>query len=255
MARSSLCANIAGVGRSTARRSVSGPGGGGVIGKLSDATARPPKAVKRIVRANVAAACTGAKKPWLITLLHGCLPDLYCFMRQPSVATFAGVAAFSWRPFHAEAMPRGLMGSIDANEERRRMKKMIPKRVLNAQRVRRISGSFAFLEHRFLGDGFLSSLSHRELILYVFLVLAADRLGLSYYSYDRICEVLKLDLNDYLAARDGLLDKDLIGFDGVIFQVFSLPAKPVSVRHPQDEHPRGCVPIGQLFRKMLEGRS
>lgn len=49
---------------------------------------------------------------------------------------------------------------------------MILKKVLNAQRVRSICGSFAFLEHRFLRGGFLSSLTHHELILYVFLVLA-----------------------------------------------------------------------------------
>jgi hypothetical protein len=135
------------------------------------------------------------------------------------------------------------------------MKKMIQKKVINAQRVRSISGSFAFIEHRFLRDGFLSSLSHCELLLYVFLVLAADRRGLSYYSYDKICEVLKIDLSDYLAARDGLLGKDLIGFDGAFFQVLSLPAKPVSVGCIQEENARGHVHVGQLFRKMLEGRS
>jgi len=125
------------------------------------------------------------------------------------------------------------------------MKEMIHKKVLNAQRVRRISGSFAFLEHRFLRNGFLSSLSHGELILYVFLVLAADRVGLSYYSHDRICEVLKIDLKDYLTARDGLLDKDLIAFDGVIFQVLSLPVEPPAVWRLPDQRPRGQVQIGQ----------
>lgn len=147
------------------------------------------------------------------------------------------------------------MGSIDANEDGGGIKEMILKKVLNHQRVRSISGSFAFLEHRFLRGGFLSSLTHHELILYVFLVLAADRRGLSYYSYDRICEVLKIDLNDYLAARDGLLDKDLISFDGVIFQVLSLPAQPVSVRCQPDLNCRGPVAIGPLFKKMLEERS
>ena len=132
---------------------------------------------------------------------------------------------------------------------------MIQKKLINTQRVRSISGSFAFLEHRFLRDGFLSSLSHYELLLYVFLVLAADRRGLSYYSYDKICEVLKIDLSDYLAARDGLLGKDLIGFDGALFQVLSLPAKPIGVRCIQEENARGHVHIGQLFKKMLEGRS
>lgn len=43
-----------------------------------------------------------------------------------------------------------------------------------ASRLRRIDGSFAFLPHRFLRDGFLQSLTDDELRLYLMLVLAAD---------------------------------------------------------------------------------
>lgn len=134
---------------------------------------------------------------------------------------------------------------------------MIQKKVLNPQRVRRICGSYSFIEHRFIRDGFLSSLSHYELLLYVFLVLVGDREGLSYYSHDKICEVLKIDLNNYLGARDGLMGKDLIGFDDIIFQVFSLPSKPLSERGVREEtrKPSEHIPIGQLFKKILEGRS
>jgi hypothetical protein len=59
---------------------------------------------------------------------------------------------------------------------------MIEKSPLCPQRVRKITGSFAFLEHRFVRDGFWTSLTHHELLLYVFLVLVADRNGLSYYT-------------------------------------------------------------------------
>ena len=56
---------------------------------------------------------------------------------------------------------------------------MLEKRILCPERVRKIEGSFAFIEHRFLRDGFWVSLSHDELLLYVLLVMAADRAGLS----------------------------------------------------------------------------
>jgi hypothetical protein len=92
-----------------------------------------------------------------------------------------------------------------------------------ATRVRRIEGSFAFLPHRFLRGGFFASLTRNELALYVFLVLAADREGLSFYSYDRICSILEIDPDSYIDARNGLLAKDLIAFDGSRFQVLSLP--------------------------------
>lgn len=97
-----------------------------------------------------------------------------------------------------------------------------------AERVRSIRGqSFAFIPHRFLRDGFLCSLSGDELRLYVFLVLAADRQGISFYGFERICSVLTMCLDEFLEARNGLIAKDLIAFDGVRFQVLSLPAKPV----------------------------
>ena len=110
--------------------------------------------------------------------------------------------------------------------ERRR--EMIEKRVLCPQRVRTINGSFAFLEHRFLQDGFWETLGHHELLLYVFLILVGDRKGLSYYTYDRVCGLLKITLDDYILARNDLIKKDLIAFDGRLFQVLSLPKKPVS---------------------------
>ena len=106
---------------------------------------------------------------------------------------------------------------------------MITKQPLCPERRRTITGSFAFLEHRFLRDGFWSSLSQHECLLYVFLVLVADRHGLSYYSYDKICTLLRFTLEDYLVARNGLIAKDLIAFDGYLFQVLSLPDKPVRV--------------------------
>ena len=103
---------------------------------------------------------------------------------------------------------------------------MIKKKILNQERVRRIEGGFSFIPHRFLTDGFLEDLSQKELLLYLFLVLASDRYGLSYYAYDRICSMLKLTGEDYIEARDSLLEKDLIAFDGTLYQVLDLPGKP-----------------------------
>ncbi len=103
---------------------------------------------------------------------------------------------------------------------------MIEKAPLIAERVRRISGSFSFIEHRFLRGGFWQSLSHEELLLYFFLILSGDRNGVSFYSYDKICSLLKVHLDAYILARNGLIEKDLIAFDGHFFQVLALPESP-----------------------------
>ncbi|MFH1350558.1 MAG: hypothetical protein ABII26_06425 [Pseudomonadota bacterium] len=104
---------------------------------------------------------------------------------------------------------------------------MIERRALCPDRIRKIEGGFAFLEHRFLRDGFFESLTHHELMLYLFLVLAGDRKGLSFYSYDKMCSLLCFSIDEYLLARDDLIQKDLIAFDGHMFQVLSLPQRPV----------------------------
>jgi hypothetical protein len=55
--------------------------------------------------------------------------------------------------------------------------------------------------------------------------MASDRNGVSFYSYDTICTLLQLSLDEYIASRNSLIKKDLIAFDGILFQVLSLPQK------------------------------
>ena len=131
---------------------------------------------------------------------------------------------------------------------------MIKKKILDASRIRRIDGGFSFIPHRFLTDGFLASLQQPELLLYVFLVLAADRYGLSYYSYNRICSLLQLSTEQYITARDGLIKKDLIAFDGTLFQVLELPQKPCQLPTPPHRSlNENTVPIAGLIQQSLKG--
>ena len=105
---------------------------------------------------------------------------------------------------------------------------MVRKRILIADRVRQVTGSFAFIPHRFLSDGFFASLSREELLVYFFLVMAADRDGLSYYGSKSICSLLHVSEDEYKNARDQLIARDLIAFDGTLFQVLALPTRPVA---------------------------
>jgi hypothetical protein len=132
---------------------------------------------------------------------------------------------------------------------------MIRKKILAPQRIRQIEGSFGFIPHRFLTDGFLAVLSQHELVVYLFLILAADRYGLSFYSCNSICSLLSLTVDQYLKARDGLVRKDLIAFDGTIFQVLSLP-EPLNTNRRQPLGPtrdKGLVSIAQVLQHSLRG--
>jgi len=127
----------------------------------------------------------------------------------------------------------------------------IKKKILNPDRIRRIHGGFSFIPHRFLADGFLAALHQMEILLYLFLVLASDRHGLSFYNYDTICSLLQMSLDQYIKARNGLIDKDLIAFDGTVFQVLELPAKPVSSSDDQ-KHAGDQAAIAQLADRSLK---
>ena len=128
---------------------------------------------------------------------------------------------------------------------------MIKKKVLNPNRVRCIERGFSFIPHRFLTDGYLASLSQQELLLYFFLVLVSDRQGLSFYSYDAICSLLQFSADDYIRARDALIEKDLIASDGTLFQVLDLPVMPpagagrgLRPHQPKLRHRIGQTPQG-----------
>jgi hypothetical protein len=132
---------------------------------------------------------------------------------------------------------------------------MITKRVLDPNRIRRIDGGFSFIPHRFLTDGFLSSLTQKEILLYFFLILASDRYGLSFYSYDAICSFLQITLDQYIEARDSLVRKNLIAFDGTLFQVLDLPESPLQ-RPPMkaalaSDRPQQRCQIATLIQQSL----
>lgn len=168
---------------------------------------------------------------------------------------FAVEKVWLWSISLAEAMGGGIRKSspnhFDVPEEH-----MVERKPLVCHRIRKINGSFAWIGHRFLRGGFFTSLSHNELLLYFFLVLAADRQGLSYYHYDKICSLLCLSLDDYIVARNQLIDKDLLAFDGTFFQVLSLPQSPVIqpaklLQDRDDMETFDPATIGQILRKQF----
>jgi hypothetical protein len=129
---------------------------------------------------------------------------------------------------------------------------------IRPDRVRRIQRGFSAIPNRFLHGGFFASLTHVERSLYFFFVLAGDRNGVSYYGYDRICSTLEVPVEDFLAARKALIEKDLIATDGTRCQVLSLPPRPLESAGPlvtQDDFERDDpATIRQLVRSSLRRR-
>jgi hypothetical protein len=107
-------------------------------------------------------------------------------------------------------------------------KKKLP--VLAPDRLRKTPASFAWIDHRLRSSRLLQMLEPSEITLYLFLVLAADRNGLSCWRLDRMERELPcLDRSALWRARDRLVEFGLVAFkpwrtsdpDGV-YQVLSI---------------------------------
>ncbi len=101
------------------------------------------------------------------------------------------------------------------------------KKLLRPERIRKIEGSFSWIDHRFITGGFLPDLSTLEILLYLFLVAVSDRNGLSFYHDDRIASLLKIDLASLGKAREGLVQRSLLAYEPPLYQALSLPPEPV----------------------------
>jgi hypothetical protein len=81
------------------------------------------------------------------------------------------------------------------------------------QNIRKITNSFAWIDHRILRNGFLQVMTHQDMALYLFLVLAADRNGVSFYRKEKICDVLSFDFRQFEIARDRLINFKLVAYE------------------------------------------
>ncbi len=94
-------------------------------------------------------------------------------------------------------------------------------------RIRSIKGSFSWIDHRFLRQGFDQGLTRVEKLLYFVLIAVSNSDGVSFYSDERLWEILKIQHGHELdGARSELVARDLIAFKNGIYQVLDLPPGP-----------------------------
>ena len=115
--------------------------------------------------------------------------------------------------------------------------------ILCPDRIRRRHGSFGWIEHRFVREGFLEGLRHPEALLYVFLSIVADERGISFYSQDRIRQILSIPYAHTLqGAIDELVDRNLLAYRSGIYQILDLPTSGGLYHRSQDHRKPGEHP-------------
>ena len=81
------------------------------------------------------------------------------------------------------------------------------------KKTRNIKGSFAWIDHRLIRNGFMKTMTHQDMALYLFLILVADKNGVSFYRKEKICEAVSLDYSQFEIAKDRLVNMKLIAFE------------------------------------------
>lgn len=126
------------------------------------------------------------------------------------------------------------------------------KRVLHPERLRKIEGSFSWIDHRFITGGFLRDLCTLEILLYLFLVSVSDRNGLSFYHDDRMASLLKIDLPALGQAREGLVLRSLLAYESPLYQVLSLPPQPVILPSREERSQKEEQIARSYFKKIKQ---
>jgi hypothetical protein len=109
----------------------------------------------------------------------------------------------------------------------------IKKRVLCAERLRKVPSQFSWVDQRLVRQRYLHGCDHAALALYLVLVTVADAEGLSYYSDESLARMLRLDHAGLSAARAQLCQRGLVAYQKPLYQVLSLEEPPPSVSPPR----------------------
>ena len=107
---------------------------------------------------------------------------------------------------------------------------MAVKRVLRAERLRRVPRQFSWIDQRLVRDRHVERCGLDALSLYLVLVTVADAQGLSYYGQATLERLLSMPAPRLEAARAELIRLDLIAYERPLYQVLSLDTAAVTPR-------------------------
>jgi hypothetical protein len=135
---------------------------------------------------------------------------------------------------------------------------MVTKRILCAERLRRVPTQFSWVDRRLVRDKHICGLSNESRALYLFLMTVSDADGLSYYSDAAIERYIELHPAMAAQARAQLCAAGLIAYHRPLYQVLSLDRNTEAAANLPCEHSlqRGSsepVSLADILRQALGG--
>lgn len=97
------------------------------------------------------------------------------------------------------------------------------KQLLRPERLRQVPQQFSWVDQALVQQHFIDRCEARSAALYLFLVTVSDAQGLSYYGAPTLARRLRLSDEQFAAARQQLIDLDLIAYRSPLYQVLALP--------------------------------
>jgi hypothetical protein len=141
------------------------------------------------------------------------------------------------------------------------------KRVLQPQRLRQVPEHFSWIDHALVQRHLIDRCDARAAALYLFLVTVADAQGLSYYGSAALMQRLHLSPEELSAARQQLIDLELVAFEAPLYQVLAIagttaaartastsPASSSSSAPPAARDASGPVSLAQLLGQLEHRR-
>lgn len=129
----------------------------------------------------------------------------------------------------------------------------IAKRVLDPTRLRQVPEHFSWIDQRLVREHFIEKADASAWALYLFLVTVADAQGLSYYSDRAIGRHLKMDAVQLSAARQQLVQADLLAYQKPLYQVLALPEDSKTSVAPTLPRTGQTQSVAEVLRRVLEG--
>ncbi len=97
------------------------------------------------------------------------------------------------------------------------------KQLLRPERQRQVPEQFSWVDQALVQQRFIDRCEASSAALYLFLITVSDAQGLSYYGAPTLARRLRLSDEQFAAARQQLIELDLIASRSPLYQVLALP--------------------------------
>jgi hypothetical protein len=138
------------------------------------------------------------------------------------------------------------------------------KQLLRPERLRQVPAQFSWIDQALVQRHLIDRCDARAAALYLFLVTVADAQGLSYYGSFSLMQRLHLSTEELIAARQQLIDLELVAFSAPLYQVLAIAGTTAAPRTtstslattsaPAARDTGGPVSLAQLLEQLERRR-